>query len=86
MNTFIKLKNTLDSMSNNDERKKYLDSIRKNPLIGRHDLLRIACNIMHDDNFIDSYYKVSINNSAKSTVKKLMQNFSNFLIKAKNLF
>lgn len=86
MNTFNRLKNILDEMPNNSERKNYIQSIRTNPLIGRHDLLRIACNIIHDENFIDSYYKPSFEYSAKKRIKKVTQFFSKFLKKIKNLF
>lgn len=81
MNTFNLLKNTLDSMSNNEERKNYIESVRQNPLIGRHDLLRIACNIVYDENFIDSYYKDSFTDSVKNKVKKVVYFFTKFLKK-----
>ena len=45
----------LDNLSSNQSRKDYLLSICKNPNIKRHDLKRIACNILIENNFIEKY-------------------------------
>lgn len=61
---------TLDDLPNNNSRKDYLESIRKNPNIGRHDLLRIACNVLRESNFIESKYKLSFVDSLKDIFRK----------------
>lgn len=81
MDTFDRIKSVLDQLDNNQQRNNYLDSIRKNPNIGRHDLSRIICNTMEETNFIESYYKVTIENNLKSRIKKIVSFFKNFSIK-----
>lgn len=75
MNTFDRIKSVLDKLDNNQERNNYLDSIRKNPKIGRHDLVRIVCNTMEETNFIESYYKVTIEKNFKTKTKKIASFF-----------
>lgn len=70
LHTLIKI---LDDLPNNDLRKNYLESIRKDPNVGRHDLSRIACNVLQENNFIESNYKVIWGNSLKNTIKKLFK-------------
>ena len=60
----------LDFMSNNEERIKYLYSIRCNPNLGRHELKRLACNILIADNFVEKYYRLSFKESLKKFFKK----------------
>lgn len=59
----------LDNLPNNNMRKNYLESIRKDPNIGRHDLLRLACNVLQESNFIESHYKVSFVGYLKKKLK-----------------
>ena len=47
----------INGLNTNKERKEYLLSIRRNPNISRHDFRRIACNVLLDSDFIESYYK-----------------------------
>lgn len=49
MNTFDRIKSELDNLSSNEERKNYLASIKSNPVIPRHDLVRIVANIMEEE-------------------------------------
>lgn len=60
----------LDFLSSNEERIKYLYSIRCNPNLGRHELKRLACNILIADNFVDKYYRLSFKESFKKNFKK----------------
>ncbi|SKB93949.1 hypothetical protein [Chryseobacterium balustinum] len=62
--------NILDNLPNNNLRRNYLESIRKDPNIGRHDLLRLACNVLQESDFIESKYKVSFVDSLKDIFKK----------------
>lgn len=65
----------LDFLPNNDERKKYLYSIRSNPNLGRHELKRLACNILIDYNFVEEYYRLSFKESLKKHSKKITSFF-----------
>ena len=48
---------TLDLLPNYNLRKEYLESISNNSTIDRHDLKKIACNVLLENDFIRSYYK-----------------------------
>lgn len=61
--------NILDNLPNNNLRRNYLESIRKDPNIGRHDLLRLACNVLQESDFIESKYKVSFVDYLKKKLK-----------------
>ena len=65
----------LDNLSSNQSRKDYLLSICKNPNIKRHDLKRIACNILIENNFIEKYYRESFLVSLENL---LLEKFSIF--------
>lgn len=74
LHTLIKI---LDDLPNNDLRKNYLESIRKDPNIGRHDLLRLACNVLQESNFLESNYNASFGDIVKkifSKLRKLLKN------------
>lgn len=69
--------NILDDLPNNDLRKNYLESIRKDPNIGRHDLFRLACNVLQESNFVESHYNISFGDIVKnifSNLRKLLKN------------
>lgn len=73
--------NVLDNLPNNSERNKYLESIRKNPNIGRHDLVRISCNILIQSNFVENYYRISFTKFLKLEVQKIIKFFRKFSFK-----
>lgn len=81
MKTFDSIKLKLDSLENNAERIKFLKSIQENTNIGRHDLRRIVCNTMEETNFIESYYKVEIEDNLKIITKKIASFFRKFSFK-----
>ena len=56
MNTFNKLKSHLDTLSTNQERRNYFESIKNNPIIHKSDLRILAIKIMEEENFIEKYY------------------------------
>lgn len=75
MNTFDRIKSDLDNLSSNEERKKYLEDIRKDPSISRHDLRRLVVNIMDQDSFIDKYYGFHNENYFKKLWSKFINLF-----------
>lgn len=68
MKEYYQLIKELDDIPDNLARKKYLMGIKQNPLIPRHDLRRIACNILLESNFIETNYPVRI----KTRIKKIL--------------
>lgn len=71
----------LDNLPNNQSRKDYLFSIRRNPNLGRHELKRIACNILIDNSFVDIYYGEIFTESLKFELKKLISFFKRLSVK-----
>lgn len=65
----------LDNLPNNKSRRDFLLSICKNPDIKRHELKRIACNILIENNFIEKYYRESFLDSIQD---RLLEKFSIF--------
>lgn len=79
MKEYFQLIKELDNLPDNMVREKYLMDIKKNPLIPRHDLRRIACNILLESNFIENNYPIE----TKKKLKKILTYFAKILIKAK---
>ena len=78
MREFHKIINILDSLPNNKTRKEYLESIRKNPNIARHDLMRVSCNILIQNNFIDRYYRIGFREFLKTIGQQMIEFFEKF--------
>ncbi|MCT2410059.1 hypothetical protein NZD88_21085 [Chryseobacterium antibioticum] len=81
MKEYYQLINELDGLPDNKARNEFLISIKKNPLIPRHDFRRIACNILLEDNFIERNYKISILEKIKICLFKLNNYFAILLRK-----
>lgn len=79
MKEYYQLIKELDNLPDNMARKKHLMDIKLNPLIPRHDLRRIACNIILESNFIENNYPIE----TKKKVKKFFIYFAKMLIKTK---
>lgn len=71
MKEYYQLIKELDNLPNNMAREKYLMDIKQNPLIPRHDLRRIACNILLESKFIETNYPTEI----KNTIRKVLAYF-----------
>lgn len=78
MREFHQIINILDSLPNNKTRKDYLESIRKNPNIARHDFMRVSCNVLVQNNFIDTYYRLGFTESVKIKGQKMIEFFEKF--------
>lgn len=69
MKEYYQLIKELDNLPDNMAREKYLMDIKKNPLIPRHDLRRISCNIILECNFIENNYPIETKKERKKNYK-----------------
>lgn len=75
MREFHQIINILDSLPNNKTRKEYLESIRKNPNIARHDFKRISCNVLIENDFINTYYRIDFAEFVKIKGQQMIRFF-----------
>ncbi|WP_419871075.1 hypothetical protein [Chryseobacterium sp. CT-SW4] len=73
MKEYYQLIKELDNLPDNMAREKYLMDIKQNPLIPRHDLRRIACNILLESKFIETNYPTEIKNRIRKVIAYFMK-------------
>lgn len=78
MREFHQIINILDSLPNNKTRKEYLESIRKNPNIARHDFKRISCNVLIQNDFVNTYYRIDFAEFVKIKGQQMIGFFEKF--------